>query len=147
MRLLVGAAVLALEDAATDEVSRLEDEGVDLDSTEGGGHGDAGGDVLRPASGCAPGEDAAEAVTDEVHGITGLTAGVLDRLLQPLREDVGTISIAPDAREIGLVADAAEPGVHVAEVLVGAHEAGNDDDAGAIALGNAGPAEDGRHAQ
>ena len=77
VRLLVGGATLPLKNAAADEVGRLEDEGVDADATEGGAHGDARGDKIRPASGRAAGDHTAEAVADQVDGVAGLLAGVL----------------------------------------------------------------------
>ena len=99
---------------------------------------DDGGDVLRSLVRNRTGDNATQAVTDHVNFSPRLLASLVNRLRQTtLDQQVGTLRIEPDSREIWLIADASEPGIQFHHVDVGAEEAGNDDNTGAVSAGHA----------
>ena len=86
-------------------------------------------DVIRHLRGECARHHSAEAVSHQVHPLAGLPAGLLDRLGETMPDQqIGTLGIEPDLGIIRLVANPFQPRAKLAQVQVGAHEAGNHHD-------------------
>ena len=92
-------------------------------------------DVVRPLVGDRAGNDAAQAVPDQVDLALGFHKRLFDVLIQAaLDQDVRAVCIEADAGKVRAIADALQPGTQLCQISVGAQESGNDDHTGAIAM-------------
>ena len=95
------------------------------DAAEGRGHGCHRGDEMRPAGRRAAGDHTTQAMPYKMHLPAGFLVGAVDRLAEAHRQHFRAVRVPADARKVRLVTDPAEPAVHIAQVLIGAHKAGD----------------------
>src|SRR5208337_1052656 len=93
------------------------------------GQSDYGRDIIWPLAGNRAGDNAAQAVANDVDLALRFHERSFDNLVElALDQDVRTICIESDAGKIGAVPDACEPGTQLRQVSVGTQEPGNEDD-------------------
>lgn len=84
-------------------------------------------DRLRPPPSGPPGEDTAKAVANELHTPAGSTIRLVDRLSQPVRQDVRAVDVPSDFGGYGFVADAHQPQTRLGVMQVRCQKAAHDD--------------------
>lgn len=85
-------------------------------------------DVIGSLVGYRAHNDAAQAVADQVDLALRLHQSLLDVLVQaPLDQDIGAVSIQPDAGKVRAISNAFQPGAQLRQIVVGPQEARNDD--------------------
>jgi hypothetical protein len=138
-RVTVGQDALSvlLQNAQADRLSRVQD-GFTCDrAAKGRSQGDHRGYVAWALVSHRTGDDAAQTVSDQVDLPASLSARPGDRLIQmTLDQEIWTIRIDPDSREIRTIADPAEPPMKLHQIEVGPGESGNNDDAGRVPVWN-----------
>ena len=132
------SAPVFLEDAQPDSVRRLEDGLAGYGPAERRRQRDHRRDIFWPLMRHRAGNHAAQAVANEMNLSPGLRPRPSDRLVQmSLDEQVGTIGIDSDAREIWLVTNSSEPPMEFHQIEISPKKPRDDHDAGGVAVRDA----------
>ena len=125
---------MLLQDVLADRFSGMQDGAVHHRAAKGRGQRNDGGDIVGTLAGHRAGNDAAEAMANQVDLAIGVEESLFDVVVESLLdEEVGAFCVEADTGKIRAITNSAQPGMQLCQISVCTQEAGNQHDGRAVA--------------